>query len=167
LRMRQYAVAAISILATCMQLQGCNSGAPTQQQNPPTNPAGDTTAPSVPANVTAAAASNVRIDVSWSASTDTGGSGVAGYRIFRDGAGAVLATVNAPATTYADSGLAANTQYSYAVRAFDVAGNESVSSTAANATTQVNPVSGISGIDSRPSNTTCLAWDRPAASSSV
>lgn len=165
--MRKYVVAVISTLATCTLLHGCNSGAPTQQQNPPTNPAGDTAPPSIPANVTAAAASNVRVDVSWSASTDTGGSGVAGYRIFRDGAGAVLATVDAPATTYADTGLAASTQYSYVVRAFDVAGNESASSTAANATTQVNPVAGISGIDSRPSNTSCLAWDRPAASGSI
>ena len=163
------ALAAIGILATCVSLLGCNSGADTERQQPPVTPplVTDTTAPSVPANVTASVASNTRIDVSWSAATDTGGSGLSGYRIYRDGAGAVLATVNAPAATYADSGLAATTQYSYVVRAFDVAGNESSASTAAIATTQANPVSGVSGLDARPSNTTCLAWDQPTASSTI
>jgi uncharacterized repeat protein (TIGR03806 family) len=159
-------LAGVGIVAFCGLIQACNSGASTQQQQPDP-PAGDTAAPSVPADVVAAAASNSRVDVSWSASTDTGGSGLSGYRLYRDGAGTALATVNAPATTYADTGLAASTQYSYVVRAFDVAGNESASSSAAAAATQANPVSGVSGLDSRPSNTTCLAWDRPNPSGTI
>ena len=109
------------------------------------------------------AASSSRIDVSWGASTDSGGSNLAGYRLYRDGAATALATVNALATAYADNGLTASTQYSYVVRAFDVAGNESMPSAAAVATTQATPPPGTSGLDTRPSNTTCLAWDRPAA----
>src|SRR5262249_29875082 len=58
-------------------------------------------------------------------------------------------------------------QYSYTVRAFDGAGNESGLSSAAPATTQPNPVSGTSGLDTRPSNATCLAWDRPNPSGAI
>lgn len=153
-------------MAACLWLQACGgSGGSSGTQQPPPPPAADTTAPSVPANVSAAAASNTRIDVSWGASTDTGGSGLTGYRIYRDGAAAVLATVNAPATTYADTGLTASTQYSYVVRAFDGAGNESAASAAANATTLTNPTAGVPGLDSRPPNPSCVAWAQPATGS--
>lgn len=138
-----------------------NPGTPPPSTPPPTS--GDTTAPSVPTGVTAAAASNSRIDLSWNDSTDSGGSNLSGYRIYRNGATAALTTVNAPLTDYSDSGLAANTQYSYVVRAFDGAGNESTASTAVRATTLASAVPGISGLDARPSNTTCLAWARPTS----
>lgn len=148
------------IAVVCAIVQGCDSGADTQPRQPPS--AADTTPPTVPAGVVATAVSNSRIDVSWGASTDTGGSGLAGYRVYRDGATTALATVNAPAVAYSDNGLNASTQYSYVVRAFDSAGNESTSSPAAVATTLATPPAGTSGLDARPSNTTCLAWDRPA-----
>ncbi len=138
---------------------GSTSATATTQANP--NPT-DTTPPSVPANVTATAVSNSSINVSWTASTDTGGSGLSGYRIYRDGSSTALDEVNAPTTTYSDSGLSASTQYSYTVRAFDAAGNESALSAAATATTQANPAPGTPGLDTRPSNATCVAWDRPA-----
>ncbi|MBB6092582.1 putative repeat protein (TIGR03806 family) [Povalibacter uvarum] len=145
-------------------LQGCGGGGGSDSDPPPPPPP-DTAAPSVPGNVSATAASNSRIDLSWTASTDTGGSGLSGYRIYRDNSATALATVTAPATTYANTGLTASTQYSYTVRAFDVAGNESAASTAANATTQADPAPGTPGLDTRPSNTTCRAWDRPASGS--
>ena len=47
----------------------------------------DITAPTVPAGVTAAAQSSTQILISWSPSTDVG-TGVAGYRIYRDGSAA-------------------------------------------------------------------------------
>lgn len=114
----------------------------------------DTTAPSVPQNLAAAAITSTRIDVSWSASTDTGGAGVAGYRIYRNGATTALATVTT--TTYSDTSVAANTAYSYVVSAFDGAGNQSAASSPASATTPAS----TSGLDTRPSNTSCLAWAR-------
>ena len=154
-----------SIITGATLLQACGGGADTQQQQPP--PVVDTTAPSVPANLVATAASNSRIDLTWSASTDSGGSGLSGYRIYRDGSATALASVNSTATTYADSSLTAAMNYSYVVRAFDVAGNESASSTAAAATTQPAAPSANSGLDSRPSNAACLAWNRPNAGSTI
>src|SRR5688572_2504428 len=41
--------------------------------------------PSVPSGLSATAVSGTQINLSWSASTDTGGSGLAGYSIYRAG----------------------------------------------------------------------------------
>jgi chitodextrinase len=90
----------------------------------------DTSAPTTPVGLTASAASDSRIDLSWAPSADN--VAVTGYRIFRNGL--LLATVG-NVTTYASTGLAASTTYSYAVRAFDAAGNVSGQSAAASATT--------------------------------
>lgn len=91
----------------------------------------DVTPPSTPANLSATAASPSRINLSWGASTDTGGSGLAGYRVYRNGA--LIASTTA--TSYGDTGLAASTPYSYTVAAYDNAGNTSSQSNAASATT--------------------------------
>src|SRR5262245_56367772 len=90
---------------------------------PPTTPTPspgtvDTTPPTVPQGVPATAQSSTQVLVSWSASTDAG-TGVAGYRVFRDGGSAPIATVDAP--TYTDTTVIANTSYSYAIMAFDAA----------------------------------------------
>ena len=45
----------------------------------------DTTAPSVPAGLTASAASCSQINLAWIASTDAGGSGLRGYNVYRNG----------------------------------------------------------------------------------
>lgn len=81
----------------------------------------DTIPPSAPANL-AATATGTTVSLSWSASTDN--VGVAGYKISRNGVSA--ATTQNP--NYTDSGLQPNTSYTYAVRAFDAAGNESAES---------------------------------------
>lgn len=91
----------------------------------------DVTAPSTPTNLSATAASPSRINLSWSASTDTGGSGLAGYRVYR--AGSQIGTAAVP--SYSDTGLAASTAYSYTVRAYDNATNTSGQSNTASATT--------------------------------
>lgn len=90
----------------------------------------DTQAPSVPSNLAAAAASSSSITLSWTASTDN--VGVTGYEIYRDGN---LVGTSA-AASYTDTGLSAATAYSYAVKAKDAAGNLSVASSVATATTQ-------------------------------
>ena len=125
------------VLLICIWLQACSGGGADTQTNPP--PTGtDTTPPTVPGTPTATAVSSTRIDLSWTASTDA--VGVSGYRIFRNGSTAALAT--ATATTYSDTGLAASTPYTYTVRAFDAAGNESSASAAGSATTPAAPGGG-------------------------
>jgi len=111
----------------------------TATTNTPSCP--DTTAPSVPPGLSASATSCSQVNLSWAASTDTGGSGLKGYNVFRNGA--FLTQVLAPATSTADQGRSASTSYSYAVAAVDNAGNQSALSPAVGATTPacaLNPV---------------------------
>ena len=96
----------------------------------------DTTAPSIPANLTATAASTTQINLTWNASTDA--VGVTGYRVFRcQGAGcsATVQVATPTATSYADTALSPSTAYTYAVSAFDAAGNVSGKSAPASAVT--------------------------------
>jgi chitodextrinase len=81
---------------------------------------GDTRPPSVPGDVTASATPG-RVDLSWSASSDD--VGVTAYEVWRDGA--LLTTVDAPATSAADLAVTAGATYGYQVRALDAAGNSS------------------------------------------
>jgi uncharacterized repeat protein (TIGR03806 family) len=138
-------------------LQGCSSGAGSP------DPVPDTMAPSVPQNLIATATGSTQVNLTWSASTDSGGAGLAGYRVLRDG-NQIATTV---AANFSDTGLTANTTYTYTVRAFDNAtpANVSAQSAAAIATTPaVNP---IGGLDIRPVNATCLAGARPSGSDSA
>ncbi|MCG3113119.1 MAG: fibronectin type III domain-containing protein [Candidatus Manganitrophus sp. SB1] len=89
----------------------------------------DTTLPSAPTNVGAAAVSSSQVQLSWSASTDN--VGVAGYRIYRNGVQVASSTL----PTYLNTGLAANTAYHYAVAAYDAGGNLSPASAAISVTT--------------------------------
>ena len=109
-----------STTVTVTRLSGC-----TVTSTPPTP--GDTTAPTVPGNLTASLAGTTA-NLSWSASTDA--VGVTGYRVSRNGA--VLSGTVA-GTTFANSGLAAGT-YSYTVTALDAAGNVSGASNSASVT---------------------------------
>src|SRR5262249_23152606 len=83
----------------------------------------DTIAPSVPTGITATVASCSQVNLSWSASTDTGGSGLKGYYVYRNSA--YVTTVLAPATSFSNGGLAGLATYTYTVSAFDNAGNVS------------------------------------------
>ena len=93
----------------------------------------DTIAPTIPTSLTATTASPSRINLSWGASSDSGGSGLAGYRVYRGGSH--IATT--AATSYSDTGLASSTAYSYTVTAYDNATitNTSAPSNTANVTT--------------------------------
>ena len=96
----------------------------------------DTTAPSVPAGLSATANGMDRVDVSWTASTDN--VGVTGYRVYRcTGTSCSTYTqIGTPTgTTYGDTGLTAETTYRYRVAAVDAAGNVSAQATAVNVTT--------------------------------
>jgi chitodextrinase len=89
----------------------------------------DTEAPTAPGSLTATAVSTSQIDLSWTASTDN--AGVTGYDIYR---GSTLAGTST-STSFSDTGLTASTTYSYTVKARDAAGNISIASSGANATT--------------------------------
>lgn len=93
--------------------------------------AGDTVAPGTPGNLASADVTQTSVNLSWDASTDNeGGSGVAGYRIFRRMPEAetaeqaqLIATVTN--TSFVDSNLASGTGYEYRVMAYDGANNAS------------------------------------------
>ncbi|AWV06511.1 glycosyl hydrolase family 18 protein [Marilutibacter maris] len=98
-----------------------------------TPPPVDDTAPSVPSGLASSSQTASSITLGWNASTDNpGGSGVAGYDVYRDGS--LVGSPSQPSFT--DSGLSANTGYSYRVRARDVAGNASAQSAAINVSTR-------------------------------
>lgn len=89
----------------------------------------DSESPSTPSGLKALAASSTQVQLSWNASTDN--LAVTGYRVYRNGE--AIGTTSG--TTYADEGLKPGTAYSYAVEAFDAAGNTSSQSAPANVTT--------------------------------
>ena len=103
-------------------------------------PVGDTTPPSAPGSLAAAADGSFGATLSWTASTDN--VAVTGYKVERC-QGAACATFAQVATpvgaSFTDSGLTAATSYSYRVRATDAAANLSAFSNIANITTAVAP----------------------------
>lgn len=79
----------------------------------------DSLPPSIPQNLVAIPGLT-QMELTWDASEDEpGGTGVAGYRVFRDGE--LLATVATPG--YTDTGLPSGTEFDYEVVAFDAALN--------------------------------------------
>src|SRR5206468_3694776 len=95
--------------------------------------AADTAAPSVPGTPSASGATANQVTVSWAAATDTGGSGLAGYRVFRNDT--QVATVAPTATSYTLTGLQPSSSYAIKVSAYDGAGNASATSAVAYAST--------------------------------
>jgi chitodextrinase len=93
----------------------------------------DTQSPSVPSGVAASATSATQVNLSWQASNDN--VGVAGYTIYRGGT--KLATVSGTSLSYSDTTVSPSTTYSYAVDAFDAAGNHSAQSSPVSVTTPV------------------------------
>ena len=112
---------------------------------PPT----DTTAPLPPPRSPRPHRARRWSNLTWSASSDN--VGVTGYQIFRGGT--LITTVTG--TSYSNTGLTANTSYSYTVKAIDAAGNASANSNTASATTQVAP--GDVVLPSTPANLVATA----------
>ncbi len=79
----------------------------------------DATAPSQPTSLKLLVAGTHQLALDWAPSTDD--VGVSGYEIYRGGI--LVGTTNV--SQYLDSGLAAGTTFTYAVRAVDAAGNRS------------------------------------------
>jgi hypothetical protein len=92
--------------------------------------------PSPPANLAATVASSSAINLTWSDNS----SNESGFKVERaaaDGVYAQIGTTTANVVSYADSGLAAQTAYSYRVRAFNSVGDSGYSNVVS-ATTSVN-----------------------------
>ncbi|MGG4480360.1 glycosyl hydrolase family 18 protein [Paenibacillus illinoisensis] len=94
-------------------------------------PGGDTQAPTVPTNLTSTAKTSSTITLSWAASTDN--VGVTGYEVYNGTA--LVTTVSGTSATV--TGLAADTSYTFTVKAKDAAGNLSAASSALTVKTEV------------------------------
>jgi len=122
-----------------------------------------TSPPSVPTGLTSPSQTTTSISLSWTAST-AGTNPVSGYDVFRNG----IEVGTSSTTNYADTGLAANTSYSYTVSAHDSSGNTSAESSASSFSTlatSVTPPSVPTGLTS-PSQTTSsisLSWTASSA----
>ncbi|WP_433445393.1 fibronectin type III domain-containing protein [Nonomuraea sp. CA-141351] len=92
-------------------------------QTPALSDSGDTTPPSTPGTPAASNVTATGATLTWAASTDQGGSGLAGYNVYRE-QGAIDPQLGQSTTNSITlTGLTANTQYQVYVRARDGAGN--------------------------------------------
>ena len=105
-------------------------GLQSELSSPATATTLDATPPTTPQDLVATPVGTERIDLTWTASQDPE-TGVAGYRVFRDGS-EVGTTTQA---VYQDDGLSPATEYDYYVVAVNGEGLESQPSTAASART--------------------------------
>jgi len=106
----------------------------------------DTQAPTAPTQL-GATASGTTVTLTWVASTDN--VGVRAYDIFRGGVNVGTVVGSPPATTFADTALAASTTYQYFVVARDAQANVSAHSNTATVTTGAgcgNPVCTVTQI---------------------
>ena len=105
-------------------------------------PPPDTTPPTVPGTPTSPSKTTTSISLAWTASTDSGGSGLAGYRIYRSVSGGAYSFLTSTSQlTYTDSALTPGTTYGYKISAYDNAAppNESAQSAALSVTTNSLP----------------------------
>ena len=99
-----------------------------------TTAAPDTTAPSAPTSLVASGTTDTATNLTWAASTDN--VAVTSYDVL-NGTTVIGNTAN---TTFAVSGLAQDTSYSFSVKAKDAAGNVSNESNVAAVTTDATPI---------------------------
>ncbi|WP_405145829.1 fibronectin type III domain-containing protein [Sphaerisporangium sp. NBC_01403] len=121
---------------------------------------GDCTAPSTPTGLAVTGRTDTSVSLSWSASTDTGGSGLRGYNVYRSGTKVTATPVTG--TSFTDTGLTAGHTYQYTVEAVDNAGNASGRSAAVSATT-----TGCAGDCTAPTAPTLTSTGKTAASVSL
>src|SRR5437899_2429437 len=75
----------------------------------------DQTAPSTPGSLNRSNLTYTSVTLQWTGSTDTGGSGLAGYKIYRGN----LPVAAVTGTSFVDNDLQPNASYTYRVVAFD------------------------------------------------
>jgi predicted phage tail protein len=114
-----------------------------------------------PLNLSATPVSQTRIDLVW---TDRSG-GESGFEITRTSAAGVQSLFAGPnATSYSDTGLAENTQYTYVVRAVNDAGRSTGTNEAAATTLSTPPATptNLVALGGAWSNRVELTWDASA-----
>lgn len=123
----------------------------------------DTAAPTAPTSVAAPTIGITSVGLTWSASTDN--VGVTGYRIYRNGVQVGTST----ATNFTNSGLAANTAYTFSVAAVDAAGNLSAQSAGISAQTLADTISpSVPGTPTSASQTiTSISISWPASTDNI
>src|SRR3989454_3428064 len=109
----------LAVTTTTVVFAGCNGTgeAETSNNGVGATPSADTTPPSMPTGLTAAAAGSIGADLSWSASTDN--VGVTGYIVRRNGVQVATPTT----TSFADTGLSAATNNNTTAAARDAGGD--------------------------------------------
>ena len=117
-----------------MLREGVNWFGPTVSQTIEVGGVGDEEAPTVPTNLVATPISHLRVNLTWTASTDN--LEVLGYNIYRDNVN--IAT--SPTNSYSDSTCSPGTTYTYEVSAYDDFENESARSDPAVATTPAGDI---------------------------
>jgi len=122
--------ARLRMLVVLWMISGCSD---TKSQS-----TDDTIAPTPPADLRVTRTSLTTVALSWTASTDSGGSGLAGYDVYRDESTTEgpVAQVTAAETSFVDSGRQFNTSYTYTIRARDMSGNLSQPSAPLSVTTE-------------------------------
>lgn len=101
--------------------------------------------PTAPRTLTATPSTSVtgRVDLSWLAPSDNGGTAITNYNVYRVSGATYTLLGSTTGTTYAATGLTANTSYTFVVRArnlvTDTAGTQSVDSNTATATAPYIP----------------------------
>ena len=119
-------------------------------------------APSVPANLSAIAPDNTKVNLAWNASTDD--VEVMGYKIYRDGSYLTQTRY----ISYVNTGVTAGRTYSYAVSAFDSAGNESAKSAEVSINVPLSLLSVLNySVPSKTSSTATINWETSVPSTGV
>lgn len=136
-------------LSAIVLISGCGSSSSSDSPSPP-----DTTAPTAPTFVTAVAASDKRVSIRWTASTDN--VSVTSYIVNRNGQ--PLITTTTPTTFHSDTkDTVADTAYTYMVAALDAAGNTSTLSSGVTTTTLATGTTDFQAPPTTPSNLTATA----------
>jgi chitodextrinase len=129
---------------------------------PPPGPPADTQAPSVPTGLTASGQTETSVNVSWNAATDN--VGVTGYGTYRNATSA--GSTSAATRSYSFTGLACGTSYTFAVDAYDAAGNRSATASLTAATAACPPPP-PSGSTVAPGQSWQSAYNAAAAGSTI
>ncbi len=105
----------------------------------------DTTAPAEVTGLTVTTNSSSQLDLAWDTNTE---SDLDHYNIYRGGALVATSTTN----FYSDTGLNADTMYTYEVSAVDTSANEGAKSDAVSGTTDVVSAFSVTGVDPNNGN---------------
>jgi len=123
------------------------------------------TLPGAPTSLSATAASSSQINLSWTAPAYVGTNGTVSYQLYRTPSGGSPTLVyNSTGTSFNDTGLSANTSYSYTVYATNNTGQGGVSNTASATTLSTIPGTPTSFSATAVSESQVdLSWSAPSS----